>query len=69
MTGMFCCIDITSRKGGEDRLYKRSNLIEFRKKGDMVRLMNVSEETRRFIGLSRKDMELAKKESSAITGV
>ena len=67
MTGMFCCIDITSRKGGEDRLYKRSNLIEFRKKGDMVRLMNVSEETRRFIGLSRKDMELAKKESSAIT--
>lgn len=67
ITGIFGCVDITSRKDGIDSYYKRGNLIEFRKKGDMVQLLNVSEETRRFIGISRKDMELVEKESRNIT--
>lgn len=67
MTGMFGCVDITSRKNGSDSLYRRGNLIEFRKKGNMVQLINISEETRRCIGISRKDTEQVEKESRNIT--
>lgn len=66
VTGMFCCFDITNRKDSADRKYKRSNLLEFWKKGELIKLTNVSEETRRFIGISRREMELAEKDGMNI---
>lgn len=65
-TGMFCCCDITNRKANGDRMHGRSNILEFRKKGNLVKLMSVSEETRRFIGISRKELEFAETEGRNI---
>ena len=62
MTGMFCCSDITGKKDRSSGLQKRSNLMEIWRKGDMVKLANVSEETRRFIGISRREMENAQQQ-------
>ncbi len=62
MTGMFCCFDITGRKGRDSGLHKRSNIMGFWKRGDQIKFASVSEETRRFIGISRKQLEIAENE-------
>ena len=65
-TGAFCCSDMSAQQRRFTETGAHSNIMEFKLKDNMLKPLNITEETRRFIGLSPVEIDKVLKEGTDI---